>query len=53
MKIKIDAKVMGDLNEFITQKFREAEISDSDQEKDIDAFDYIKNSKKMKKLTKA
>ncbi len=30
---------MGDLNEFITQKFREAEISDSDQEKDIDAFD--------------
>lgn len=53
MKIKIDAKVLGDLNEFITQKFREAEISDSDQEKDVDAFDYVRNTKKVKKLTKA
>ena len=30
-KIKIDAKVINDLDEFINQKFREAEISESEE----------------------
>lgn len=59
LKIKVDAKVMNDLNEFILQKFREAEISESEEnpeeKEEVDAFDYVhtkKKSKKRKKLTK-
>ena len=59
-KIKISAKVLSDLNEFVHQKFTEAEASDSSHDEDVDAFDYIKSSKtkkgskskKKKKLTK-
>jgi len=58
-KIKISAKVLSDLNEFVHQKFTEAEASDSSHNEDVDAFDYIKSSKtkkskskKKKKLTK-
>lgn len=53
-EIKIDAKVINDLNEFVIEKFREAEKeSDSDQNlegvEDVDAFDYVKTNKKKKK----
>ena len=55
-KIKVDSKVMNDLNEFLIQTFRDAaEISDSEdvqdsrkqsisinpEVKDVDAFDYV------------
>jgi len=57
---------MNDLNEFLIQTFREAEISESEESRrqsghnpdsaiDVDAFDYIKDQqkkKKHKKLTK-
>ena len=50
--IKIDDKVKNDLNEFVIQNFREAEVSDSEEpdsikqsmnpeKKDVDAFDYV------------
>jgi hypothetical protein len=42
-RIKISARVLNDLNEFINQKFTEAEASDSETE--VDAFDYVKGAK--------
>jgi hypothetical protein len=46
--------VLNDLNEFILQKFREAEASESEDnghkkknpEADVDAFDYVNQNKK-------
>jgi len=32
MKIRVDTKVMNDLNEFILQKFQEAQLSDSEDD---------------------
>ena len=61
LHVKINTKVLNDLNEFIIQKFREAEISESDEDhpkrnpelNDVDAFDYVNDKKKKhKKLTK-
>ena len=52
-KIKISARVLDDLNEFVDQKFKEAlELDDSSD--NIDAFDYVKSKEKHKnkKLTK-
>ena len=51
-KIKIDTKVLNDLNEFVMETFRDAEISESEDESrrnttnnpeigDVDAFDYV------------
>jgi len=65
--IKIDAKVMNDLNEFVHTTFREAELSDSEEESrrqslvnpefqdDVDAFDYVNSNipTKKKKQKKA
>ena len=53
--IKISSTVLENLNEFVEQKFQEAENSDGNYEKagDVDAFDYVKKGKKKKKLTKA
>ena len=48
-KIKIDAKVMNDLDEFIINAFRG---EDEEEQQEVDEFDYIKPSKKKKKLTK-
>lgn len=42
-RIKISARVLNDLNEFINQKFTEAEASDSQNE--VDAFDYVRGAK--------
>lgn len=62
VKIKIDAKVINDLNEFIVEKFREAEHEDSENggNPEVDAFDYVQTSKdsnkkkkKSNKLTKS
>lgn len=45
--IKINTKVLNDLNEFILQKFREAEESEDEAhrkgnpEAEVDAFDYV------------
>ena len=43
-KIKISARVLNDLNEFINQKFTEAEASDTSTA-EVDAFDYVKAAK--------
>jgi len=53
--IKISSTVLENLNEFVEQKFQEAENSDGNYDKagDVDAFDYVKKGKKKKKLTKA
>lgn len=55
-KIKISARVLNDLNEFINQKFTEAEASDTSTA-EVDAFDYVKGAKSgqgsKKKLSKA
>ena len=64
-QIKIDSKVMNDLNEFILDQFRDAALSESDNEddekrnskhsskvsarEDVDAFDYVKDNQKKKK----
>lgn len=59
LKIKIDAKVINDLNEFIVEKFREADDEDTENggNPEVDAFDYVKTNKnankKKKKLTKS
>ena len=55
--IKINTKVLNDLNEFILQKFREAEhISESEEDghknPEVDAFDYVNQNKKQKKTKK-
>ena len=42
LRIKISARVLDDLNEFINQKFTEAEASDSANE--VDAFDYVQGA---------
>ena len=54
-KIKISARVLNDLNEFINQKFTEAEESDESQ--GVDAFDYVVGAKSgdtsKKKISKS
>lgn len=55
ISIKIDAKVINDLNEFIVEKFREADdIEDSENggNPEVDAFDYVKTSKSQNKKKK-
>ena len=50
MKIKISARVLENLNEFVQQKFDEAELSESEDhhfesaknDNEVDAFDYVK-----------
>ena len=49
--------MLNDLNEFILQKFREAEhISESEEDghknPEVDAFDYVNQNKKQKKTKK-
>ena len=46
-QIKIDSKVMNDLNEFILEKFREAVLSDSD----VEEKESKRNSKNSSKVS--